>query len=184
MSNEEVNKLLMQPSGSSMKEIRDKAMLELLYATGIRVSELISLRTTDVNMQMSCIVCRDLHKERMIPFGHKAKKALSKYLSEVRDNMVNEKQSEILFVNCSGEPMSRQGFWKLIKFYTKKAGITDDITPHTLRHSFAAHLVENGADLKSVQEMLGHSDISTTQIYANINQKHIREVYIKAHPRG
>ena len=184
MSNAEVNKLLMQPSGSSMKEIRDKAMLELLYATGIRVSELISLRTSDVNMQMSCIVCRDLHKERMIPFGHKAKKALSKYLSEVRDNMVNEKQSEILFVNCSGEPMSRQGFWKLIKFYTKKAGITDDITPHTLRHSFAAHLVENGADLKSVQEMLGHSDISTTQIYANINQKHIREVYIKAHPRG
>ena len=184
MSNAEVNKLLMQPSGSSMKEIRDKAMLELLYATGIRVSELISLRTSDVNMQMSCIVCRDLHKERMIPFGHKAKKALSKYLSEVRDNMVNEKQSEILFVNCSGEPMSRQGLWKLIKFYTKKAGITDDITPHTLRHSFAAHLVENGADLKSVQEMLGHSDISTTQIYANINQKHIREVYNKAHPRG
>ena len=184
MSNAEVNKLLMQPSGSSMKEIRDKAMLELLYATGIRVSELISLRTSDVNMQMSCIVCRDLHKERMIPFGHKAKQALSKYLSEVRDNMVNEKQSEILFVNCSGEPMSRQGFWKLIKFYTKKAGITDDITPHTLRHSFAAHLVENGADLKSVQEMLGHSDISTTQIYANINQKHIREVYNKAHPRG
>ena len=184
MSNAEVNKLLMQPSGSSMKEIRDKAMLELLYATGIRVSELISLRTSDVNMQMSCIVCRDLHKERMIPFGHKAKKALSKYLSEVRDNMVNEKQSEILFVNCSGEPMSRQGFWKLIKFYTNKAGITDDITPHTLRHSFAAHLVENGADLKSVQEMLGHSDISTTQIYANINQKHIREVYNKAHPRG
>ena len=184
MSNAEVNKLLMQPSGSSMKEIRDKAMLELLYATGIRVSELISLRTSDVNMQMSCIVCRDLHKERMIPFGHKAKKALSKYLSEVRDNMVNEKQSEILFVNCSGEPMSRQGFWKLIKFYTKKAGITDDITPHTRRHSFAAHLVENGADLKSVQEMLGHSDISTTQIYANINQKHIREVYNKAHPRG
>ena len=184
MSNAEVNKLLMQPSGSSMKEIRDKTMLELLYATGIRVSELISLRTSDVNMQMSCIVCRDLHKERMIPFGHKAKKALSKYLSEVRDNMVNEKQSEILFVNCSGEPMSRQGFWKLIKFYTKKAGITDDITPHTLRHSFAAHLVENGADLKSVQEMLGHSDISTTQIYANINQKHIREVYNKAHPRG
>ena len=184
MSNAEVNKLLMQPSGSSMKEIRDKAMLELLYATGIRVSELISLRTSDVNMQMSCIVCRDLHKERMIPFGHKAKKALSKYLSEVRDNMVNEKQSEILFVNCSGEPMSRQGFWKLIKLYTKKAGITDDITPHTLRHSFAAHLVENGADLKSVQEMLGHSDISTTQIYANINQKHIREVYNKAHPRG
>ncbi|MBP8715383.1 MAG: tyrosine recombinase [Lachnospiraceae bacterium] len=170
MSNAEVNKLLMQPSGSSMKEIRDKAMLELLYATGIRVSELISLRTSDVNMQMSCIVCRDLHKERMIPFGHKAKKALSKYLSEVRDNMVNEKQSEILFVNCSGEPMSRQGFWKLIKFYTKKAGITDDITPHTLRHSFAAHLVENGADLKSVQSMVGHSDNSTTQSNGNNNR--------------
>lgn len=184
MSNEEIDKLLSQPSGSSMKEIRDKAMLELLYATGIRVSELISIEMPDVNMQMSCIVCRDLHKERIIPFGHEAKKALSKYLSEVRDKMIKEKQIQVLFVNCSGEPMSRQGFWKLIKYYTKKAGITDDITPHTLRHSFAAHLVANGADLKSVQEMLGHSDISTTQIYANINQKHLREVYDKAHPRG
>lgn len=184
MTNEEIDKLLGQPSGKSMKEIRDKAMLELLYATGIRVSELISLETVDVNMQMSCISCRDLHKERIIPFGHSAKKALSKYLGEVRDKMIADKQSTVLFVNCSGEPMSRQGFWKLIKFYTKKAGITTDVTPHTLRHSFAAHLVANGADLRSVQEMLGHSDISTTQIYASLNQRHLREVYDKAHPRG
>ncbi len=184
MTNEEVVKLLNQAAGTSIKEIRDKAMLELLYATGIRVSELISLEVSDVNMQMSCIICRDLHKERIVPFGHAAKKALSKYLSEARGKMLREKRSPVLFVNCSGEQMSRQGFWKLIKYYTKKAGITEDVTPHTLRHSFAAHLVANGADLKSVQEMLGHSDISTTQIYANLNQQHLREVYDKTHPRG
>jgi integrase/recombinase XerD len=184
MSNEEVVKLLDQASGKSLKDMRDKAMLELLYATGIRVSELISLEVSDVNMQMSCIICRNLHKERIIPFGHAAKRALSKYLSEARGRMLKEKNSPVLFVNCSGEAMSRQGFWKLIKYYAKKAGIVADITPHTLRHSFAAHLVANGADLKSVQEMLGHSDISTTQIYANMNQKHIREVYNMAHPRG
>jgi integrase/recombinase XerD len=183
MSNEEVVKLLDQASGKSLKDIRDKAMLELLYATGIRVSELISLEVSDVNMQMSCIICRNMHKERIIPFGHAAKRALSKYLSEARGRMLKEKNSPVLFVNCSGEAMSRQGFWKLIKFYAKKAGIVADITPHTLRHSFAAHLVANGADLKSVQEMLGHSDISTTQIYANMNQKHLREVYNMAHPR-
>lgn len=183
MSNEEVVKLLDQASGKSLKDIRDKAMLELLYATGIRVSELISLEVSDVNMQMSCIICRNMHKERIIPFGHASKRALSKYLSEARGRMLKEKNSPVLFVNCSGEAMSRQGFWKLIKFYAKKAGIVADITPHTLRHSFAAHLVANGADLKSVQEMLGHSDISTTQIYANMNQKHLREVYNMAHPR-
>ena len=135
-------------------------------------------------MSMGFILCRDAHKERVIPFGSEAKNALLKYLGDVRDSMLTEGDNEILFVNCSGTPMSRQGFWKLIKYYTKKAGITSDITPHTLRHSFAAHLVENGADLKSVQKMLGHSDLSTTQIYANINHNRIREVYAKAHPRG
>ncbi len=184
MTMKEVAQLLEQPSGDSSKEIRDKAMLELLYATGIRVSELISLKLSEVNMQMGFIQCKDAGKERVIPFGNKARNALIKYLENSRSEMVADADNDILFVNCSGQPMSRQGFWKLIKFYAKKAGIAADITPHTLRHSFAAHLVENGADLKSVQEMLGHSDISTTQIYVSLNRNHIRDVYTKAHPRG
>jgi len=184
LSMDEVVKLLEQPSGNTDKEIRDKAMLELLYATGIRVTELISLKMSEVNMQMSYIICKDAHKERVIPFGQEAKKAISRYLVDIRNKMIIDANEETVFVNCSGAPMSRQGFWKIIKYYTKKAGIQIDITPHTLRHSFAAHLVENGADLRSVQEMLGHSDISTTQIYATLNHSHIREVYAKAHPRG
>lgn len=184
MSPDEVVRLLEQPSGDSPKEIRDKAMLELLYATGIRVTELITLSLADVNMQMNFILCRDRNKERIIPFGTAAKNAMTRYLDGTREEMLENKASEVLFANCSGQPMSRQGFWKLIKHYAKKADIQADITPHTLRHSFAAHLVENGADLRSVQEMLGHSDISTTQIYANLNHNHIREVYAKAHPRG
>jgi integrase/recombinase XerD len=181
---EEVIWLLEQPKGDTPKEIRDKAMLELLYATGIRVTELITLKVSDVNMQMGYIICRDGSKERVIPFGAAAKKALTNYLENSRNVMLFDLKSDILFVNCSGQPMSRQGFWKLIKYYAKKAGIQADITPHTLRHSFAAHLVENGADLRSVQEMLGHSDISTTQVYANMTHNRIREVYAKAHPRG
>ena len=184
LSMEEVVRLLEQPSGNSDKEIRDKAMLELLYATGIRVTELITLLVQDVNLQMGVILCRDLHKERLVPFGEAAKAALIRYMEEARSRMLSSSREETLFVNCSGQPMSRQGFWKLIKHYARKAGIQADITPHTLRHSFAAHLVENGADLRSVQEMLGHSDISTTQMYANIGRNRIREVYAKAHPRG
>lgn len=184
MTMNEVVTLLEQPSKNNAKEIRDKAMLELLYATGIRVTELISLKMEDVNLQMNYLICRDEHKERMIPFGAQARNAILHYLEKARNEMVSEQDCNILFVNCSGQAMSRQGFWKLIKYYAKKAGITADITPHTLRHSFAAHLVENGADLRSVQEMLGHSDISTTQIYANLNHNHLREVYAKAHPRG
>ncbi len=181
---EEVVRLLEQPKGDTPKENRDRAMLELLYATGIRVSELINLEITDVNMQMNYIVCRDANKERVIPFGNEARHALIRYLESSRAVMIEDTDSTVLFVNCSGQKMSRQGFWKLIKYYAKKAGITADITPHTLRHSFAAHLVENGADLRSVQEMLGHSDISTTQIYATMNHNRIREVYTRAHPRG
>lgn len=184
MSMDEVTKLLEQPKGDSPKEIRDKAMLELLYATGIRVTELMNLKIEDVNMQMCYIVCKSDNKERVIPFGKEAKSALLRYLNGGRDAMVEDRTSRILFANCQGQQMSRQGFWKLIKYYTKKAGIQADITPHTLRHSFAAHLVENGADLRAVQEMLGHSDISTTQIYASMNHNKIREVYAKAHPRG
>ena len=181
---DEVVKLLEEPKGSNPKELRDKAMLELLYATGIRVTELISLTTAQLNMQMNYIVCNDGHKDRIIPFGIKAREALLNYLEYSRSVMIHNPKSDVLFVNCSGQSMSRQGFWKLIKHYATKAGITTDITPHTLRHSFAAHLVENGADLKSVQEMMGHSDISTTQIYANLNQSKLRDVYSKAHPRG
>ncbi len=184
LTTDEVIRLLNQPKGDSPKEIRDKAMLELLYATGIRVTELITLKLSDVNMQMGYIVCRDSNKERIIPFGREAKAALAKYLEKTRTSMLVDNEGDLLFSNCSGQSMSRQGFWKLIKYYAKKADIQSDITPHTLRHSFAAHLVENGADLRSVQEMLGHSDISTTQIYANMNHNHIREVYAKAHPRG
>ena len=180
---EETVRLLEQPSGSSPKELRDKAMLELLYATGMRVSELITVKLSDVNLILNYVVCRDGEKERVIPFGDNAKAALDHYLQHGRMYLVREDGSEFLFVNCSGSGMSRQGFWKLIKYYAKKAGIVEDITPHTLRHSFAAHLVENGADLRSVQEMLGHSDISTTQIYAQMNHSRIKEVYAKAHPR-
>ena len=184
LTTEEVNKLLDQPRGVLPKEVRDRAMLELLYATGIRVSELINLKVSDVNLQVGYIICRDAHKERVVPFGAPAKRALTDYLRNTRSVLIQDKTSDVLFTNCQGQPMRRQGFWKLIKYYAKKAGITTDITPHTLRHSFAAHLVENGADLRSVQEMLGHSDISTTQIYANMTQNKIREVYAKNFPRG
>lgn len=184
LSMEEVEQLLNQTKGSSPKELRDCAMLELLYATGIRVSELVGLHLEDLNLQMEYVKCKDSHKERIVPFGSVAKDAVSKYLSEGRSELVKEEENTWLFTNCFGHPMTRQGFWKLIKGYGKKAGIHHEITPHTLRHSFAAHLVINGADLHSVQEMLGHSDISTTQIYARMNQSRLREVYAKAHPRG
>lgn len=184
LSAEETVRLLEQPKGTTPKELRDRAMLELLYATGIRVSELIALRLSDINLNMEYIICTDAHKERIIPFGEVARGAVNEYLANGRGKLVSDEKSELLFTNCSGQAMSRQGFWKLIKYYGNKAGIAADITPHTLRHSFAAHLVNNGADLKAVQEMLGHSDISTTQIYSQINQAKIREVYLKAHPRG
>ncbi len=184
LSMEEVEQLLDQTKGSTPKEQRDSAMLELLYATGIRVSELVGLHMDDINLQMEYVKCKDSHKERIIPFGNVAKEAVSKYLAEGRKALVKDEQNLWLFTNCFGQPMTRQGFWKLIKGYGKKAGIRHEITPHTLRHSFAAHLVNNGADLHAVQEMMGHSDISTTQVYARVNQSRIREVYAKAHPRG
>lgn len=181
---EEVNLLLEQPNGTTPKEVRDKAMLEMLYATGIRVSELISLKVKDVNLSMNFVQCHDNNKDRVIPFTNETKEALENYLKHARPAMCKDEQ-EILFTNCQGAPMTRQGFWKIIKYYSAKAGIKKDITPHTIRHSFAMHLVNNGADLKSVQEMLGHSDISTTQIYmkSNANTK-LKEVYEKTHPRA
>lgn len=180
LSVEEIERLLAQPGDRTAKGLRDKAMLELLYATGIRVTELISLRLDDVNWKLDYIICRDRNKERIIPFGSKARKALDQYMKSARAELVGEKECDMLFPNCSGESMSRQGFWKLLKQYVKQAGIQMEITPHTLRHSFAAHLVDNGADLHMVQEMLGHSDISTTMMYA----VRTRELYAKAHPRG
>lgn len=181
---EEINLLLEQPNGVTPKDIRDKAMLELLYATGIRVSELIGLKVKDLNLSMNFLQCHDGNKERVIPFTNETREALENYLHNSRAIMCTVGQ-EYLFTNCQGAPMTRQGFWKIIKYYSAKAGIKKDITPHTIRHSFAMHLVNNGADLKSVQEMLGHSDISTTQIYvkANANTK-LKEVYEKAHPRA
>jgi len=179
---EEINLLLEQPSKNTPKEIRDKAMLELLYATGMRVSELISLNLSDVNLTMSYILCRDDVKERVIPIENAAKIALESYIKTAREVMCDD--SQYLFTNMKGKPMSRQGFWKLIKGYANKAGINKEITPHMIRHSFASHLVTNGADLKAVQEMLGHSDISTTQIYLKSRQSKIKEEYDKAHPRA
>jgi integrase/recombinase XerD len=179
---EEVNLLLEQPSGDTPKEIRDKAMLELLYATGLRVSELISLKISDVNLSLNYIECHDRTKSRIIPIENAAKFALNKYITEVRPSMCAD--SEYLFTNVKGDMMSRQGFWKVLKSYAKKAGIDKDITPHMIRHSFATHMVINGADLASLQEMLGHSDISTTQIYLRGKSSKLKEVYDKAHPRA
>lgn len=168
LSESEIVLLLQQPHTTDIKGIRDKAMLELLYATGIRVSELINLKVTDVNVNQGYILCRDENKERSIPIGKPAITALKNYLGEVRYAMIRDQNEESLFVNCNGIPLTRQGFWKILKTYAKNANINTDITPHMLRHSFAAHLIQHGANLKSVQQMLGHSDISTTQVYTHI----------------
>ena len=184
LSGEEVELLLEQPKNCDNKGIRDKAMLELLYATGIRVSELINLDVSDVNVPMSFVRCKGGKKERIIPMGHQAKDALENYINNVRKYMVKDENETALFVNCSGARLSRQGFWKLIKYYQHIAGIETDITPHTLRHSFAAHLLENGADLHSIQEMMGHADISSTQVYSRMMNSKIKDVYAKARPRA
>lgn len=178
----ETDRLLAQPDGKTVKGIRDKAMLEILYATGIRVSELIGLKTDDINLKLDYIICRSGDKERIIPFGTTAKAALMEYLNSARSELLHGNESHFLFTNCSGGEMSRQGFWKIIKYYGEKAEIKSEITPHMLRHSFAAHMIENGADLRSVQEMMGHSDIATTQVYLNMGNR-LRDVYAKAHPR-
>lgn len=184
LSVEEVDLLLAQPDEKTIKGIRDKAMLELLYATGIRVSELIHLSVRDVNLKLNYISCNSMEKSRAVPFGNTAKRAVETYVEQARDVLLKENDSPNLFINCNGTAMSRQGFWKILKYYAKLAGIKKEITPHTLRHSFAVHLLQNGADLRSVQEMLGHSDISTTQIYLSLNTNRIRNVYKKAHPRS
>lgn len=181
---EEVNCLLAQPGGEAPKEIRDKAMLELLYATGIRVSELIHLKLEDVNLNVGFITCRDGVKERTVPFGKVARQSLMDYMERSRKVLLKGSESEWLFTNCSGKPMSRQGFWKIIKYYGEKAGIQADITPHTLRHSFAAHLLKSGADVHAVQAMLGHSDMATTQAYMAYSRAgKMRDAGTGAYPR-
>ena len=183
LTNQEVELLLAQPQCVDQKGYRDHAMLELLYATGIRVSELISLDVEHVNLAAGFIRCFSKNKERTIPLYPGAVKAISDYVRNVRPQLAVEGE-HALFVNMNGERMSRQGFWKIIKGYQEKAGIKTDITPHTLRHSFAAHLLANGADLRSIQEMLGHSDISSTQIYAQLVNQKLKDVYNKAHPKA
>ena len=183
LTSKEVELLLEQPQCVDMKGYRDHAMLELLYATGIRVSELIGLNVDSVFLSAGFIRCESKEKTRIIPMYPTARKALTDYLRDVRPKLAAEGE-QALFVNMNGTRMSRQGFWKLIKYYGEKAGIQTEITPHTLRHSFAAHLLENGADIHAIQEMLGHADISSTQVYAKLVNQRLKDVYVKAHPRA
>jgi len=180
----EIDRLLDQPDTDSETGKRDRAMLELLYASGIRVTEMVSLDLDDVNIDIGYIRCKNERtKDRIIPIGKMAKEAVFSYMGESREKLVKS-GTDALFVNYYGKRLTRQGFWKIIKRYTQMAGIEKPITPHTLRHSFATHLIQNGADLKAVQEMLGHSDISTTQMYIELSRTRIQEVYNKAHPRA
>ncbi|REE70594.1 integrase/recombinase XerD [Paenibacillus taihuensis] len=186
LSIDDVEKLLTAPDASTNAGVRDAAMLEVLYATGIRVSELISLNCDHINLTLGFIRCTGTaDKERIVPIGAVAAKALQAYMDGVRDKLLKQDKVEsALFLNLQGTRITRQGFWKIIKKYAAEAGIVSDITPHTLRHSFAAHLLENGADLRSVQEMLGHADISTTQVYVGLTKPRIKEVYNLTHPRA
>jgi integrase/recombinase XerD len=184
LTGKEVELLLEQPECTDLKGYRDRAMLELLYATGIRVSELIALNISDMSISAGIIRCKGHDKERIIPLYPAAIRALAEYAEFIRPQMLATPDEPSLFVNVSGERMSRQGFWKIIKTYQVKAKIEKTITPHTLRHSFAAHLLENGADLRSIQEMLGHADISSTQVYSQLVKKQLKDVYNKAHPRA
>ena len=180
----EVELLLSQPSCVDAKGFRDKAMLEVMYATGIRVTELIELDIDDVNLELGIIKCSGAKKSRAIPLYPAALKALGVYVKEVRETMLAAPGEKALFVNVGGSRMSRQGFWKILKHYQSSAHIDKEITPHTLRHSFAVHLLENGADLGSVQELMGHSDISSTQVYAQMINNKLKSVYEKCHPKA
>lgn len=185
LTSDEVERLLTRPDGRTDKGMRDKAMLELLYATGIRVTEMIELEIGDVDTNIGYVNCRNGEKMRVIPIYSIARQAVKDYIEKSRKVLLKGNDAEkALFVNCNGRKMTRQGFWKIIKQYAAEANIAKDITPHTLRHSFATHLLENGADLKSIQEMLGHTDISSTQIYARIVKNKLKDVYKNAHPRA
>lgn len=184
LTGKEVELLLNQPDCSDAKGYRDRAMLETMYATGIRVSELIALNVEDVNLELGMLKCSSTKKSRAIPLYPAALRALSVYIREVRMGMVADPAEKALFVNMTGARMSRQGFWKILKHYQEKAGIDKEITPHTLRHSFAVHLLENGADLGSLQELMGHSDISSTQMYTHMINQKLKSVYEKCHPKA
>ncbi|MFD2925876.1 site-specific tyrosine recombinase XerD [Halobacillus naozhouensis] len=184
LSSEDVEKLLNIRSNDPLSA-RNKAMLEMLYATGLRVTELITLKVSDLHLTMGFVRCMGKgSKERIIPLGDLAKEAVERYLNGSRGKLVKHKKVEELFVNHHGNPLSRQGFWKILKAVAVEAGINKEITPHTLRHSFATHLLENGADLRAVQEMLGHADISTTQIYTHVTKSRLKDVYRSFHPRA
>jgi integrase/recombinase XerD len=184
LTGREIELLLAQPTGADAKSIRDKAMLEVMYATGIRVSELIDLNIDNVNTQQGIIKCTNSKKARVIPLYPAALKALHIYLRDVRKSMLANQDEQALFVNVNGVRMSRQGFWKILKHYQSAAHIEKEITPHTLRHSFAVHLLENGADLGSLQELMGHSDISSTQLYTQMVNQRLKSVYDKCHPKA
>jgi integrase/recombinase XerD len=184
LDGEDINKLLAQPNPATALGLRDRAMLELLYASGLRVSELIFLQTHQVNLDGDYLIVKGKgSKMRQVPFGQKAREALARYLAEVRPRFVRGRQSPFLFVTRSGKAMTRQGFWKALRQHRLAAGIEKRVTPHTLRHSFATHLLENGADLRSVQSMLGHADISTTEIYTHVARDALKRAHQKFHPR-
>ena len=184
LTSEEVELLLEQPKDVDLKGIRDKAMLEFAYATGMRVTEIISLNIEDVSLQQATVICRNGNRQRVIPLGRMSLIALKEYMENARNILVKTDKEKALFVNLNGRRLTRQGFWKIIKYYQEQANITKDITPHTLRHSFATHLLQNGADLKAIQTMLGHSDISSTQVYMQFQNGGLTDVYKKAHPRA
>lgn len=184
LTNKEVDLLLAQPEQNTLKGYRDRAMLELLYATGMRVSEMISLDINHINTEIGFVRIVSSKKERIVPLYPAAITALNQYIEQARAILVVNQSETALFLNLSGERMTRQGFWKIIKSYQESAGIKKEITPHTLRHSFAAHLLQNGADLRSIQEMLGHADISSTQVYAMLLQQNLKNTYNKFHPRA
>ena len=184
LTSSEVALLLDQPKDIDLKGTRDKAMLEFAYATGMRVTEIISLNVEDVNLETGYATCKNGKKERTVPMGNMSLKALKEYVVDARPTMIRDENEKALFVNVNGQRLTRQGFWKIIKYYKDQAHIDKDITPHVLRHSFATHLLQNGADLKSIQTMLGHSDISSTQVYMQFQDDSIRNIYRKAHPRA
>ena len=184
LTSQEVELLLEQPKDVDLKGTRDKAMLEFAYATGMRVTEIISLNIEDVNLEEGYVTCKHANKQRNIPLGKMSLNALTEYIEDARDILIKSEDEKALFVNINGTRLTRQGFWKIIKYYKEQAHITKDITPHVLRHSFATHLLQNGADLKAIQTMLGHSDISSTQVYMQFQDEGLKNIYRKAHPRA
>lgn len=184
LTSNEVALLLEQPKNVDLKGIRDKAMLEFAYATGMKVTEIISLNVDDINLERGYATCRNGKKERTVPIGDMSLKALKEYMTNARKIIIKDENEKSLFVNVNGQRLTRQGFWKIIKYYKEQAHIEKEITPHVLRHSFATHLLQNGADLKSIQTMLGHSDILSTQVYMQFQDESLKNVYKKAHPRA